>query len=61
MSKKIKNKEMHNLQFGKANKKVGVAEVLDKLSQRTAPLMRGIPASDKIGEMLYDPKTGLPK
>jgi antitoxin VapB len=41
--------------------KTGLAERLNALSRRTAPLMKNIPASDKIGDMLYDRETGLPK
>ena len=43
------------------NDKAGLAEWLIALSRRTAPLMKNIPASDKIGDMLYDRETGLPK
>jgi antitoxin VapB len=41
--------------------KAGLAERLQAISRRSAPLMKNIPASDKIGDLLYDRETGLPK
>jgi antitoxin VapB len=35
-------------------------EWLDRLTQRTAPLLKDLPPSDKIGDLLYDKETGLP-
>jgi len=31
-----------------------------KLSERTAPLMKDLPPSDQIGDLLFDKETGLP-
>lgn len=35
-------------------------EWLLELSERTAPLLRDLPNSDKIGDLLFDQETGLP-
>jgi len=35
-------------------------EWLLKLSERTAPLLKDLPPSDKIGDLLFDKETGLP-
>lgn len=42
------------------NPKAGLAEWLDELTKRTAPLMKNLPPSNEIGDLLYDKKTGLP-
>lgn len=42
------------------NPKAGLAEWLDDLTKRTAPLMKNLPQSTEIGDLLYDKKTGLP-
>ena len=42
------------------NPKAGLAAWLDELSQRTAPLLKDLPPSDKIGDLLFDQETGLP-
>jgi len=44
----------------KAKKREGRLEWLLKLTERTAPLLKDLPASDKIGELLFDKETGLP-
>lgn len=44
----------------KAEKREGRLEWLLKLSERTAPLLKDLPASDKIGDLLFDKDTGLP-
>ena len=36
-------------------------EWLEQLTKRTAPLLKDLPASDKIGDLLYDKETGLPR
>jgi antitoxin VapB len=41
-------------------KKEGLIEWLDELTKRTAPLLKDLPPSDKIGDLLYDKETGLP-
>ncbi len=41
-------------------KKKDRLEWLIKLSERTAPLLRDLPSSDKIGYLLFDKETGLP-
>jgi len=33
---------------------------LEQLTDRTAPLLKDLPASDKIGDVLYDKESGLP-
>lgn len=33
---------------------------LERLTERTAPLLKDLPSSDKIGDLLYDKETGLP-
>lgn len=45
----------------KAQKKEGRLEWLEKLTERTAPLLKDMPASDKIGDLLFDKETGLPQ
>jgi antitoxin VapB len=44
----------------KEQKKEGRLEWLLKLSERTAPLLKDLPPSDKVGDLLFDKKTGLP-
>jgi len=44
----------------KAEKKEGRLEWLEKLTARTAPLLKDMPPSDKIGDLLFDKETGLP-
>lgn len=48
------------LERRKPNPKAGLAEWLDELSKRTAPLLKGLPPSDKVGDLLFDKETGLP-
>lgn len=42
------------------NPKAGLADWLNELSKRTAPLLKDLPSSDKIGDLLFDKETGLP-
>lgn len=35
-------------------------EWLLKLTERTAPLLKDLPPSDQIGDLLFDKETGLP-
>jgi antitoxin VapB len=44
----------------KAAKGESRLEWLLKLSERTAPLLKDLPPSDKIGDLLFDKETGLP-
>jgi len=44
----------------RAKKREGRLEWLDELTKRTAPLLKDLPPSDKIGDLLYDKETGLP-
>jgi antitoxin VapB len=44
----------------KAEKREGRLEWLLELSERTAPLLKDLPSSDKIGDLLFDKETGLP-
>lgn len=48
-------------ELNKEQKREGRMEWLRKLTERTAPLLKDFPSSDKIGDLLYDEKTGLPK
>jgi len=48
------------LERQKQNPKAGLADWLDELTKRTAPLLKDLPPSDKIGDLLYDKETGLP-
>jgi len=41
-------------------KKEGRLEWLLKLSEQTAPLLKDLPPSDKIGDLLFDKESGLP-
>ena len=42
------------------NPKAGLADWLDELTKRTAPLLQDLPPSDKIGDLLFDKESGLP-
>lgn len=44
----------------KAEKREGRLEWLLKLAEQTAPLLKDLPPSDKIGDLLFDKETGLP-
>jgi antitoxin VapB len=44
----------------KAKKCEGRMEWLEELTKRTAPLLKDLPSSDKIGDLLFDKETGLP-
>jgi antitoxin VapB len=48
------------LERQKQNPKAGLAEWLNELSKETAPLLKDLPSSDKIGDLLFDKETGLP-
>jgi antitoxin VapB len=41
-------------------RKEGRLEWLLKLTEWTAPLLKDLPPSDKIGDLLFDKETGLP-
>ncbi|MGH9605724.1 MAG: type II toxin-antitoxin system VapB family antitoxin [Terracidiphilus sp.] len=49
------------LERQKTNPKAGLAAWLDELTKNTAPLLKNLPPSDKVGDLLYDKETGLPK
>jgi len=40
--------------------KAGLADWLDELSKRTAPLLKDLPPSDQVGDLLFDKDSGLP-
>ena len=40
-------------------KREGRMEWLAKLTERTAPLLKDLPPSDKVGDLLFDKDTGL--
>jgi antitoxin VapB len=42
------------------NPKAGLAQWLNELSKQTAPLLKDLPPSDKVGDLLFDKETGLP-
>lgn len=44
----------------KADKRKGRLEWLLELSNYTAPLLKDLPPSTEIGDLLYDKETGLP-
>jgi len=44
----------------KSDKKKGRLEWLINLSKQTAPLLKSLPPSTEIGDLLYDKETGLP-
>ena len=44
----------------KASKREGRMEWLERLTARTAPLLKDLPPSGKIGDLIYDKETGLP-
>lgn len=48
------------LERQKPNPKAGLAAWLNELSKETAPLLKDLPTSDKIGDLLFDKETGLP-
>lgn len=43
-----------------AKKRDGRMEWLEELTRRTAPLLKDLPSSDTIGDLLFDKETGLP-
>jgi antitoxin VapB len=43
-----------------AEKRESRMEWLEELTQRTAPLLKDCPPSDKVGDLLFDKETGLP-
>jgi antitoxin VapB len=47
-------------QLEKEKKREGRLEWLEELTRRTAPLLKDLPSSDKIGDLLFDKETGLP-
>lgn len=47
-------------QLEKEKKREGRLEWLRELTKRTAPLLKDLPPSDKIGDLLFDKETGLP-
>ena len=48
------------LERKKKNPKEGLAAWLMEISKETAPLLKDLPSSDKIGDLLFDKETGLP-
>jgi antitoxin VapB len=44
----------------KSKKREGRLEWLEELTKQTAPLLKDLPSSDKIGDLLFDKETGLP-
>ena len=48
------------LERKKPNPKAGLAAWLNELSKETAPLLKDVPSSDKVGDLLFDKETGLP-
>ncbi|MFZ0744847.1 MAG: type II toxin-antitoxin system VapB family antitoxin [Terracidiphilus sp.] len=44
----------------KARNREGRMEWLNELTKRTAPLLKDLPPSNKIGDLLFDKETGLP-
>ena len=40
--------------------KEGLKEWLDEVTKYTAVVLKDLPPSDKIGDLLYDKETGLP-
>lgn len=48
------------LERQRPNPKAGLAEWLNQLSRQTAPLLKDLPPSDKVGDLLFDKETGLP-
>ena len=48
------------LERQKPNPKEGLAAWLDELTKRTAPLLKDLPSSDKVDDLLFDKETGLP-
>jgi antitoxin VapB len=48
------------LERQKPNPKAGLAAWLNELSKETAPLLKDLPSSDKLGDLLFNKETGLP-
>ena len=48
------------LERQKQNPKAGLVQWLDELTKETAPLLKDLPPSDKLGDLLFDKETGLP-
>jgi hypothetical protein len=60
MTLAVKNSVSERLERKRSNGKEGLAEWLDEITKYTAEALKDLPSSDKIGDMLYDKKTGLP-
>ncbi len=60
MSMNIKSPETERLARQEPNPKAGLADWLMELSKETAPLLKDLPPSDQIGDLLFDKETGLP-
>jgi antitoxin VapB len=61
LSLAVKVSVKERLDRRRANPKAGLAEWLDELSKRTAPLMDDGRTSKELFDELYDDETGLPK
>jgi antitoxin VapB len=60
LSVAVKLSVKERLERKRPNPKTGLADWLDELTKRTAPLMKNLPSSTEIGDLLYDRETGLP-
>jgi antitoxin VapB len=60
MTVAVKIAVKERLERQQPNPKAGLAVWLNELSKQTAPLLKDLPPSDKIGDLLFDKETGLP-
>jgi hypothetical protein len=60
MTVAVKIAVKERLERQQPNPKAGLAAWLNELSKQTAPLLKDLPPSDKIGDLLFDKETGLP-
>jgi antitoxin VapB len=60
MTVAVKIAVKERLERQQPNPKSGLAAWLNELSKQTAPLLKDLPPSDKIGDLLFDKETGLP-
>jgi antitoxin VapB len=56
----VKTALKERLERQKPNPKAGLAAWLMELAKETGPLLKDLPPSDKIGDLLFDKETGLP-
>jgi antitoxin VapB len=60
MTAAIKTSVKERLERSRAERRQNRMEWLEEITKYTAKALKDLPSSDKIGDLLYDKKTGLP-